>query len=174
MYMRAECTYAYGRHVPIVYNENVLLHISTTLTAPRDTKHEPRTTIGRETQRMTRHWAISISSRGGEYPIGWGQLSAVQTNVYPSAQRRKLREFDGYRRVAVVIVTDDETYRERQKKREEADGKEVPDGAIVDMKGSYHETPNLPTTATTARCPDTRNRRHSPLPPLITLLMTCS
>ncbi|PZC82864.1 hypothetical protein B5X24_HaOG209307 [Helicoverpa armigera] len=60
-----------------------------------------------------------------------------QTNVYPSAQRRKLREFDGYRRVAVVIVTDDETYRDRQKRREEADGKEVPDGAIVDMKANF-------------------------------------
>ena len=49
-----------------------------------------------------------------------------------------MREFDGYRRVAVVIVTDDETYRDRQKRREEADGKEVPDGAIVDMKGWLH------------------------------------
>ncbi|XP_013145418.1 PREDICTED: heterogeneous nuclear ribonucleoprotein U-like, partial [Papilio polytes] len=47
-----------------------------------------------------------------------------QTNVYPSAQRRKLREFDGYRRVAVVVVTDEDTYKERQKRREEADGKE--------------------------------------------------
>lgn len=46
-----------------------------------------------------------------------------------------MREFDGYRRVAVVIVTDEETYLERQKKREEADGKEVPDGAVMDMKG---------------------------------------
>ncbi|KPJ04866.1 Heterogeneous nuclear ribonucleoprotein U-like protein 1 [Papilio xuthus] len=60
-----------------------------------------------------------------------------QTNVYPSAQRRKLREFDGYRRVAVVIVTDEETYKERHKRREEADGKEVPDGAIVDMKANF-------------------------------------
>ncbi|XP_045540630.1 heterogeneous nuclear ribonucleoprotein U-like protein 1 [Papilio machaon] len=60
-----------------------------------------------------------------------------QTNVYPSAQRRKLREFDGYRRVAVVIVTDEDTYKERHKRREEADGKEVPDGAIVDMKANF-------------------------------------
>lgn len=46
-----------------------------------------------------------------------------------------MREFDGYRRLAVVVVTDEETYLERQKKREEADGKEVPDGAVMDMKG---------------------------------------
>ncbi|XP_041985735.1 heterogeneous nuclear ribonucleoprotein U-like protein 1 [Aricia agestis] len=60
-----------------------------------------------------------------------------QTNVYPSAQRRKLREFDGYRRVAVVVVTDAETYADRCRRREEADGKEVPDGAIVDMKANF-------------------------------------
>lgn len=46
-----------------------------------------------------------------------------------------MREFDGYRRVAVVVIPDAPTYEERQKKREEADGKEVPDGAIMDMKG---------------------------------------
>lgn len=62
-------------------------------------------------------------------------LCARQTNVYPSAQRRKLREFAGYRRVAVVIVTDEETLRERASTREAADGKEVPDPAALDMKG---------------------------------------
>ncbi|GBP96284.1 Heterogeneous nuclear ribonucleoprotein U-like protein 1 [Eumeta japonica] len=60
-----------------------------------------------------------------------------QTNVYPSAQRRKLREFEGYRRVAVVVVPDEATYEERHKKREQADGKEVPDGAILDMKANF-------------------------------------
>lgn len=55
--------------------------------------------------------------------------------MYPSAQRRKLREFAGYRRVAVVIVTDEETLRERASTREAADGKEVPDPAALDMKG---------------------------------------
>ncbi|XP_063390340.1 heterogeneous nuclear ribonucleoprotein U-like protein 2 [Cydia fagiglandana] len=60
-----------------------------------------------------------------------------QTNVYPSAQRRKLREFDGYRRVAVVVVPDAETFAERSAKREQSDGKEVPDGAIMDMKANF-------------------------------------
>ncbi|XP_063370373.1 heterogeneous nuclear ribonucleoprotein U-like protein 2 [Cydia amplana] len=60
-----------------------------------------------------------------------------QTNVYPSAQRRKLREFDGYRRVAVVVVPDADTYAERSAKREQSDGKEVPDGAIMDMKANF-------------------------------------
>lgn len=56
-----------------------------------------------------------------------------------------MREFDGYRRVAVVVLTDDETYRARAKRREEADGKEVPDGAVVDMKGSYTPRTDSPT-----------------------------
>jgi hypothetical protein len=66
---------------------------------------------------------------------GFDIAVVIQTNVYPSAQRRKLKEFDGYRRVAVVVVTDSDTYRERFATRASADGKEVPDGAIVDMKG---------------------------------------
>lgn len=57
--------------------------------------------------------------------------------MYPSAQRRKLRDFDGYRRIAVAVVADEETYKERCQRREIADGKEVPDPAILDMKGWY-------------------------------------
>lgn len=55
--------------------------------------------------------------------------------MYPSAQRRKLREFDGYRRVAVCVVVADAVQRERSSTREAADGKEVPDPAVLDMKG---------------------------------------
>lgn len=61
--------------------------------------------------------------------------SLRQTNVYPSAQRRKLREFEGYKRIAVVVVPDQATFEERRKLREEAEGKEVPDGAVMEMKG---------------------------------------
>lgn len=61
-----------------------------------------------------------------------------QTNVYPSAQRRKLREFSGYRRIAAVVVVNEEDQRQRAAAREAADGKEVPDAAILDMKGMYH------------------------------------
>lgn len=42
-----------------------------------------------------------------------------------------------------MIVTDDETYRDRHKRRQEADGKEVPDGAIVEMKGWLPWLPQL-------------------------------
>ncbi|CAH4037482.1 heterogeneous nuclear ribonucleoprotein U-like protein 1 isoform X1 [Pieris brassicae] len=60
-----------------------------------------------------------------------------QTNVYPSAQRRKLREFEGYRRVAVVIVPEASVLAERQASRETTDGKEVPDPAVIDMKANF-------------------------------------
>lgn len=60
-----------------------------------------------------------------------------QTNVYPSAQRRKLREFGGYKRTAVVVVPDETTYETRQKQREQADGKDIPDGAILEMKANF-------------------------------------
>lgn len=85
---------------------------------------------------ITRKCFASHHIRGSSGYRGFDIAWVNQTNVYPSAQRRKLREFDGYRRVCVVIVTDEDTYKERQKRREEADGKEVPDGAIMDMKGS--------------------------------------
>lgn len=58
--------------------------------------------------------------------------------MYPSAQRRKLREFDGYRRVAVCVVVAEDEQRARASTREAADGKEVPDPAVTDMKGLLH------------------------------------
>lgn len=46
-----------------------------------------------------------------------------------------MREFIGYKRTAVVIVPDETAYEERQRLREEKDGKDVPDGAVLEMKG---------------------------------------
>ncbi|CAG9572953.1 unnamed protein product [Danaus chrysippus] len=60
-----------------------------------------------------------------------------QTNVYPSAQRRKLREFTGYRRIAAVVVVSEDEQKQRAAAREAADGKEVPDAAILDMKANF-------------------------------------
>lgn len=48
-----------------------------------------------------------------------------------------MRDFNnGYKRTAVVIVPTEETFAERQKLREERDGKDVPDGAVLEMKGT--------------------------------------
>jgi len=60
-----------------------------------------------------------------------------QTNVYPSAQRRKMRPFEGFLRKAVVICPSDEDLTTRTEKRENEEGKEIPDSAILDMKANY-------------------------------------
>lgn len=59
----------------------------------------------------------------------------MQTNVYPSAQRRKMKSFDKYKRIAVVIVPTDQEFRNRIAKREKEEGKDVPDAAVLEMKG---------------------------------------
>ena len=59
----------------------------------------------------------------------------VQTNVYPSAQRRKMRSFEGFQRKAVVVCPSEEELKNRTEKREKEEGKDVPDDAVLEMKG---------------------------------------
>nr|XP_023026523.1 heterogeneous nuclear ribonucleoprotein U-like protein 2 [Leptinotarsa decemlineata] len=59
-----------------------------------------------------------------------------QTNVFPSAQRRKMRPFEGFKRKAVVIVVGDEEHARRQSLQEATEGKEVPDSTILEMKAA--------------------------------------
>jgi len=63
-------------------------------------------------------------------------LYITQTNVYPSAQRRKMRGFEGFVRRAVVVVPTDEEFKRRVEKREKLEGKDVPDSAVLEMKGN--------------------------------------
>ncbi|VDN20934.1 unnamed protein product, partial [Dibothriocephalus latus] len=60
-----------------------------------------------------------------------------QTNVYPSAQRRKMRPFEGFQRKAIVIVPTDEEFRRRITQREKEEGKEVPENAVLEMKANF-------------------------------------
>ncbi|XP_063990998.1 heterogeneous nuclear ribonucleoprotein U-like protein 1 [Diachasmimorpha longicaudata] len=60
-----------------------------------------------------------------------------QTNVYPSAQQRKMRHFHGFQRRAVVIVPTDEEFKARTAKRISVEGKDVPDSAIMEMKANF-------------------------------------
>lgn len=58
-----------------------------------------------------------------------------ETNVIPSAQRRKLRPFEGFKRKAVVVVVDDDEQTKRQNLQEASDGgKHVPDSSVLEMK----------------------------------------
>ncbi|XP_045462363.1 heterogeneous nuclear ribonucleoprotein U-like protein 1 isoform X2 [Harmonia axyridis] len=64
-----------------------------------------------------------------------------QTNVFPSAQHRKLRAFEGFKRRAVVVVVGDEEYTKRQSLKEAAVGKDVQEYTIMEMKANM----SLPT-----------------------------
>jgi hypothetical protein len=61
-----------------------------------------------------------------------------KANVYKSARRRKLKYFEGYgSKKAVVIVPNDFEFKERIKKSEQEDGKEIPNNLLNDMKGKH-------------------------------------
>ncbi len=64
-------------------------------------------------------------------------LFLVQTNVYPTAVRRKMRSFDGFKRRAIVIVPADDEFQRRVAQREAEEGKDVPDSAVLEMKGGF-------------------------------------
>ena len=46
-----------------------------------------------------------------------------------------MRPFEGFQRKAIVIVPTDEEYKKRCEKREKEEGKDVPDSAVLEMKG---------------------------------------
>ncbi|XP_003198760.2 heterogeneous nuclear ribonucleoprotein U-like protein 1 [Danio rerio] len=60
-----------------------------------------------------------------------------QTNVYGSAQRRKMRPFEGFQRKAIVICPTDEDLKDRTLKRTDEEGKDVPDHAVLEMKANF-------------------------------------
>lgn len=62
-----------------------------------------------------------------------------QTNVYQSARKRKLKPFKdaGYKVIAAVLVTTDAELTRRSDKRTREDGKNVPAGAVLEMKANF-------------------------------------
>lgn len=46
-----------------------------------------------------------------------------------------MRPFEGFQRKAVVIVPTDEEFKRRCDQREKEEGKEIPDSAVLEMKG---------------------------------------
>jgi len=69
-----------------------------------------------------------------------------QTNVYASARRRKMQPFEGFQRKAVVVLPSDEEFKNRVKQRTDEEGKNIPESAVLEMKGNC--------------CPDGRNQQH--------------
>ncbi|BFZ03494.1 hypothetical protein BsWGS_06533 [Bradybaena similaris] len=60
-----------------------------------------------------------------------------QTNVYATARRRKMRNFQGFFRIAAVIQPDDPELERRSWQRTHVDGKFVPESAVLEMKANY-------------------------------------
>jgi hypothetical protein len=46
-----------------------------------------------------------------------------------------MRPFEGFQRKAIVIVPSDEEFKRRCEEREKEEGKDVPDSAVLEMKG---------------------------------------
>lgn len=59
----------------------------------------------------------------------------TKTNVISQNQRRKIRGFGDFKRIAVVFIPDDEEYKQRLEKKLENEGKEVSEYSSDDMKG---------------------------------------
>lgn len=74
-------------------------------------------------QFSTMHFSLSFS-----YVI-------EQTNVFANAQKRKVRPFEGMQRKAIVIVPSEEDFKARTEAQEKAECKDVPDNAVMEMKG---------------------------------------
>jgi len=51
-----------------------------------------------------------------------------------------MRPFEAFQRRAVVIVPTDDEFQRRCEQREKVEGKEIPDSAVLEMKGRIQQT----------------------------------
>lgn len=59
-----------------------------------------------------------------------------QPHVYISDQRRKMRVYGDFKRVAVIVVPSEEDYKKRFKQRLDSEGKDIPEAAVNEMRAN--------------------------------------
>lgn len=74
----------------------------------------------------------------------------MQTNVIASAQRRKMRGFGDFKRLAVIIIPEDEEYKRRVDKNKETNVYTVSESTENEMKGLCAQ--NWKKTTTNKQC----------------------
>ena len=60
-----------------------------------------------------------------------------QTNVFPTARFRKLKDFKGFTMRAVVVIPEEEEFQKRLAARNLAEGNEIPESAVLNMKANF-------------------------------------
>ena len=63
-----------------------------------------------------------------------------------------MRPFEGFQRKAIVIVPTDEEFKRRCEQREKEEGKDVPDSAVLEMKGGSALTQKTETPQRAFKC----------------------
>ena len=59
-----------------------------------------------------------------------------QPHVYISDQRRKMRVYGDFKRIAAIVVPAEEEYKRRAKQRLETEGKDIPESAVNEMRAN--------------------------------------
>lgn len=59
-----------------------------------------------------------------------------QPHVYISDQRRKMRVYGDFKRIAVIVVANEEDYKKRFKQRLDTEGKDIPEAAVNEMRAN--------------------------------------
>lgn len=59
-----------------------------------------------------------------------------QPHVYISDQRRKMRVYGDFKRIAVIVVPSEEEYKKRFKQRLDTEGKDIPEAAVNEMRAN--------------------------------------
>ncbi|XP_033215687.1 heterogeneous nuclear ribonucleoprotein U-like protein 2 isoform X2 [Belonocnema kinseyi] len=122
-----------AEHPEKMYNilgTNTLIEKMKVMGLPRKTNHQGKweVVIDKCSRAMTK--LLDMAARRRRNYI------LDQNNVYPTAQKRKMRHFTGFQKKAIVIITSDEEFQVRSSKPEYPETK-CPENSIQEMKANF-------------------------------------